>query len=70
LEDRTVPAGFVDGFEGPTLDPFWSTLTQSGSVTFPSTAQAHGGSQSVQMNSSVTPQNKDVELEHTFSQPA
>jgi Ca2+-binding RTX toxin-like protein len=69
LEDRTVPAGFVDGFEGPTLNPFWSAVTQSGSVTFPSTAAVHTGLQSVQLNSTNTGSNKYIALEHTFAQP-
>ena len=41
LEVREVPS-FTDGFEAPTLDPFWTVQAQSGSVTFPSAAQAHG----------------------------
>jgi hypothetical protein len=50
LENRMVPSGFQDGFEAPTLDSFWSKTTSSGSIAV-TTAQAHGGSQSVQFNS-------------------
>lgn len=66
LEDRTVPATFTDGFEGPALDPFWGTTTNSGSVTFPSTAQVHSGLQAVQLNSTATSDGKLVALTHTF----
>jgi hypothetical protein len=69
LEDRTLLSGFVDGFEGPTLNSFWTQHTQSGSITFPSTAQVHGGSQSVQLNSSATSQDKDIHLQHDFLEP-
>ncbi len=60
---------FTDGFEGSTLDPFWSTTEQSGSITFPSTAQVHGGSQSVQFNSTSGTGQKNIELNHTFAEP-
>lgn len=60
---------FTDKFEGSTLDPFWSTVEQSGSVTFPSTARAHSGSQSVQFNSIVTSDQKWIGLFHDFAEP-
>lgn len=50
-------ATFADNFESPTLDPFWSTNLTAGSVTFPSTGQAHGGAQSVKFNLAATVQN-------------
>src|SRR5436305_15237970 len=69
LEDRTVPSRFMDGFEAPTLNQFWATSIQSGSVTHPSTVQVHTGNQSVQLNSTQTTQNKWIYLYHTFAQP-
>lgn len=56
---------FTDGFEGPTLDPFWTASASNGSITFPSTEQVHSGSQSVRFNS-VAGLNKDVNLIHNF----
>jgi hypothetical protein len=69
-DDGTIPPGaaFSDGFEGSTLDPFWSTFLQSGSITL-STAQAHGGSQSAQFTSTNTGVNKYVYLYHDFPSP-
>src|SRR5216684_3153869 len=69
LEDRIALSGFVDNFEGPTLNPFWAQYARSGSITFPSTAQVHSGSQSVQLNSTNTGRDKYISLEHTFAQP-
>jgi hypothetical protein len=60
---------FTDGFEGTTLDPFWTTLQNSGSITFPSTAQVHSGSQAVQFNSTFGTGQKNIELNHTFATP-
>lgn len=59
---------FTDDFEGSTLNPFWSTREDSGSITFPSTAQVHGGSQSVQFNSTNEGQ-KEIYLYHNFAEP-
>jgi hypothetical protein len=59
---------YTDGFEAPTLNPFWSTYSQSGSIAL-STAQAHSGEQSVQFTSSAGSENKSIELSHTFSTP-
>ncbi len=61
---------FSDDFEGSSLNPFWSTLQTTpptGFITFPSTVQAHSGSQSVQFNTQSTPNEKDVGLLHNFS---
>lgn len=69
LEDRTLLSGFVDGFEGPTLDPFWSTRENSGSITFPSTARVHSGRQSVQLNSTQNTGQKNIDLFHAFPEP-
>lgn len=60
---------FTDDFEGSALDPFWSTLEQSGSITFPSIAQVHTGSQAVQFNSTSGGQ-KNIFLHHDFAAPA
>ncbi len=60
---------FSDDFEGSSLDPFWTKDEQSGYIAFPSTAQAHSGTQSVQFTSTNTGQHKDVRLYHEFSQP-
>jgi hypothetical protein len=62
-------AGLVDNFEGPTLNPFWTTTQNSGSIIFPSTLQAHSGAQSVEFTSTDTGSNKGISLEHTFAQP-
>src|SRR5437899_12070686 len=69
LEDRTVPSTFVDGFEGPTLNPFWSQTTRSGSVKFPSTALVHSGHQSVEFDSIESSEDKGIGLVHTFETP-
>ena len=59
---------FTDDFEGSTLDPFWSKIEQSGSITFPSSAQVHTGSQAVQFNSTSGGQ-KHIALHHDFAAP-
>jgi hypothetical protein len=41
---------YSDDFESAALNPFWTVTTSSGSVTFPSTAQTHSATQSVQFN--------------------
>jgi hypothetical protein len=61
-------SGFTDNFEGPALNPFWSTVTQSGSISL-TTAQAHTGKQSVQLSSTETGVQKEIELLHNFSSP-
>ncbi len=69
LEERTLLSGYVDNFEGATLNSFWTTRQNSGSITFPSTAVAHGGHQSVQFNTTANTGQKNVELQHTFAAP-
>jgi hypothetical protein len=64
-----APFTFADNFEESTLNPFWSTLTNSGSITFPGTTRVHGGNQSVQLNSKAPSKNKDIELFHHFDAP-
>ena len=60
---------FADDFEGSTLDPFWTPHAQSGSITFPSTAQAHSGSQSIQFNSIQGAERKNIGIEHDLAKP-
>src|SRR5204863_963170 len=69
LEDRTVPSTFVDGFEGPTLSPFWSPNARSGGITFPSAALVHSGHQSLQLDSTESSQDKGIGLVHAFETP-
>ena len=57
---------FTDDFESASLNPFWSISASGGSVIFPSTAQAHTGSQSVQINS-LAGVTKHVFLEHDLA---
>ena len=59
---------YTDGFEAPTLNPFWSTSIQSGSIAL-STGQAHSGNQSVQLSSTDTGVTKSIQLFHDFSTP-
>lgn len=63
------PLSFSDGFEGPTLNPFWSKLENAGSITFPSSAKVHSGLQSVQFNSVQGQGQKNIELLHNFENP-
>ena len=57
---------FTDGFEGATLNPFWTVSTSNGSITFPSTTQVHSGSQSVRFNTTGVGQDKSATLSHSF----
>ncbi len=65
-------AAFSDAFEGATLNPFWQTFTNSGSITFPSTLHVHGGTQALQLNT-VPPFSstggKTAGVRHLFSPP-
>lgn len=58
---------FSDGFEGTTLNPFWSTQEQSGTITL-SSAQAHSGSQSAQFSSTYGTGQKEIRLYHEFGE--
>jgi hypothetical protein len=69
LEDRRLLSGFADGFEAPTLDPFWATVTNSGSVALTPTGPAHSGSQSVQLSSVQTGSQKSIDIHHDFAKP-
>jgi hypothetical protein len=66
LEGRSLlSGGFSDSFEGASINPFWSILNRSGSVSL-SSNKAHTGSQSVRLDTTSTSQNKLVELFHQF----
>jgi len=60
---------FYDDFEGSSLDPFWETREWAGSITFPSTAEAHSGTQCVQFNSVYGAGQKNIALGHYFAAP-
>jgi hypothetical protein len=60
---------FSDNFEGPALNSFWSISTAAGSVTFPSTTQAHSGNQSIQFNTTYYTGQKNIWLYHNYSVP-
>jgi len=61
---------YTDNFESPTLNPFWRIIANAGSVTVPSTAQAHSGSNSVQFNSLSNAGQKGIYLRHDLEQPS
>lgn len=60
-------ASFRDDFEAAQLDPFWTAHADGGSITFPSTAQYHGGSQCVQFDS-VDGAHKSIGIGHAFDE--
>jgi Bacterial Ig-like domain (group 3) len=57
----------LDGFEGPTIDPFWTVTQQFGSITT-STDVAHSGAQSAKFSSSSGGQ-RNIILSHTVASP-
>lgn len=59
---------YIDGFEAKTINPFWSTNLQSGSITL-STAEAHSGTQSAQFSSTANGSTTAESLFHDFSSP-
>jgi hypothetical protein len=61
-------SGFTDSFEGAALDPWWSTFTQSGSISL-STAQARTGKQSLQLDTTASSLDKGVGVYHSFASP-
>ena len=61
------PAAFTDDFEAGTLNSFWATTIQNGTLTL-NTNQVHAGSQAVLFNGSGSGQ-KEIDLTHTFSTP-
>jgi hypothetical protein len=58
-----VFAGFVDSFEGATVDPFWQIWPSSGSSINTNTTIAHSGIQSLQVNDS------GEQIGHYFASP-
>src|SRR5262249_2190001 len=61
----SAPTGpFMDGFEGPGLNQFWSVKEQSGTIRL-SNEQAHGGTQSIKFTSSAVDQ-REMILQHVF----
>src|SRR5262245_57508734 len=67
LEARVVPAGFTDNFESATLDPFWSVSPTPGATASLSTAQAHGGQQSVKFSTAANGVQKGIQLDHRLA---
>ncbi len=63
-------ASFSDGFEGGSLNPFWSKAENNGSVTVPSTTRAHSGTQSLELRTTApyAPQ-KQADVHHQFGAP-
>ena len=62
-------AQFSDNFEGPSLNPFWSTALQSGYVVCPSSTRAHSGSYSLELVTTATAQDKNAAVYHSFAAP-
>lgn len=63
---------FTDGFEGASLDPFWTTTTVMGTVTMPSTAVVHSGLQSLQLDTgpyNPSSAGKYAICSHSFAAP-
>lgn len=67
----TVPAtaatSYFDGFEGVTLDPFWTVKQQNGTITLCAT-QAYAGAQSARFMRTTGGQ-LELKLSHTFELP-
>ena len=61
------PVTFTDDFEGGTLNSFWTTTLQNGTITL-ETSEVHAGSQAALFNSTGGGQ-KELDLTHTFSMP-
>ena|ERR1035441_7044817 len=60
-------AQFSDNFEGPSLNPFWSTALQSGYVVCPSSTRAHSGSYSLELVTTATVQDKNASVHGSTS---
>src|SRR5205814_778403 len=63
------PLNFTDDFESPVLNSFWSNYANAGFVVFPSTNLAHGGTQSVALNSVANAGQKSIGVYHDFASP-
>lgn len=59
---------FSDGFEAPTLNPFWSTSEIAGTVSLTSSGQIHSGTQSAKLTSTYGTGEKYIWLEHNFGE--
>lgn len=66
LFGMSASAQFSDNFEGPSLNSFWSTASQSGYVVCPSSTRAHTGSRSVELITTNTGLDKNVRIYHSF----
>jgi hypothetical protein len=66
LLGASAEAQYLDNFEGPSLNPFWSTAVQSGYVVCPSSTRARGGSYSVELVTTNSVLDKNVRIYHTF----
>ncbi len=64
----TADISFTDGFEGSTLDPFWTAKQQAGSIALSSTGQVHSGNQAAQFTSVYNAGQKEISLSHDFGQ--
>jgi hypothetical protein len=61
---------FFDGFEAPTIDPFWTVHVLSGTHSVvPSTERSFQGSQSAKFTTVQVSGEKQVALLHDFAQP-
>src|SRR5438445_7517431 len=58
---------FTDGFEAPSIDPYWTATTQFGSVSL-STDYTHIGVHAVKFASSSGGQ-RNIILSHSFASP-
>jgi hypothetical protein len=66
VDSAPAQVNFSDGFEASTIDPFWTVFTNSGSIVL-SNQNVFQGSQSVKFSTVDTGNNKDVGLNHPFS---
>jgi hypothetical protein len=58
---------FSDGFEGPSLDPFWTQVQQYGTVSL-SADQPHAGAQALKI-SSISGGQRDSSISHQYASP-
>ena len=59
---------FSTGFEGLTVDPFFTTTQTNGTLALTSN-QVFAGAQSLEINSPTGPGQRDVSLRHFFNEP-
>ena len=64
------PTAFTDHFDGPTIDPFWSTFEQYGSLSF-TTDHANSAPTSLAFAASAAPSNSgpNMIISHAFGSP-